>query len=70
MGDKPVTKGPHKSNSPVNPGDQVTSDGPLAGYWVCLSKHSTGNGNTPDGLKPGQSNDRWHWATASSGTGA
>lgn len=48
-------------NTTAQQGDIVTSD--QGGWWVCTATHTTGN--THD-IKPGASNDKWHWAVPSS----
>lgn len=64
---KPGAGGPGKVTSwapqlSFNSGDIVTSDG--NGWWVCTSNHVSGG--TRFELKPGQSNDQWHYSQGAS----
>lgn len=45
----------------VSKGDILTTDG--GGWWVCMSAHTTGQTFS---LKPGQSDDNWHFSTGKS----
>lgn len=50
--------------SHVNAGDVILAptDTSLTGWWVVVKSHVTGTGTGPANLKPGQSNDFYHWS--------
>jgi hypothetical protein len=47
-------------HSPINKGDIITAD---AGWWVCGRTHVTG---PVFRLRPGESNDTFHWSVGPS----
>jgi len=54
------TPKPFIPGAPIAQGDFVAGD--AGGGWVCLQSHVMAYGvQTPSGLKPGQSDDLWHW---------
>jgi len=61
----PPAKNPGKlvPHTSINVGDAVV--GGATGYWVCIAMHTSGSSNSPEGLRPGQSNDKWHWVSTS-----
>ncbi len=49
-------------NAFMSRGDIITSD--QGGWWVCMNAHTTNSKGI--NLKPGQSNDNFHWSTGPS----
>jgi len=64
---KPPKSQPFVPNTLVTKGTIIQGPNDMAGgWWVVVSDHVTGLHQTPAGLKPGQSNDIYHWSNGPS----